>query len=984
MADGDEDAREDAEPVLGRKPAIPRLAATACVVGSVVAGVAGLLVYQAHAGDVPIVPVELGGADQPLPLPAGTRSALGWDAVLIAGYGTALTLAAVLARTLFRTPEARNVARALAPLTVVAVLADVVEDLLLLLATDRGQPGELLGIHLLDLVAAAAVLKFSCLLPALVIAVVAVAVASGRLVWHRKGRLARRGHVEVQPPDPLEGDPAAARHADGEAGAARWRRGYRVPDVDLGPASRGQPVLGFCLSGGGIRSASVALGALQSLRPELLRARYLVSVSGGGYTAGALQLALTDGLDPEHPPHGTVSRDPASTYLPGSVEEDRLRRHASYIADSPARIVVALGVVCRVLLLSLAVLFAPAVVLGAAVGELYRGLPLAPLSTPGDPSSRPEILAGTVVVLVVLALVALLGHLAALARLAYSTGSARLARSVANGATALGLLVALVGLGVPQLVHLAGLLLHQTSTSTVAVGGPVAGVVLTYIATLGTFLRRKKVRDKVGGLFKRKSGSTVGAVPGGALQLLLVVASLVVLAAGWLLLVGGVAWEGRLDGARTATLGSAAGVAAVLLVLGGVLDQTALSLHSFYRRRLAGAFAARRVLREDAHVVAEGYSFGEWTSLPVYGRRPEGFPEVVFSATANLTGEQRAPMNASSFTFTADWLGGPDVGYVRTSDLLRVVRPPFRRDLTVEAAVAVSGAAIASSIGRAARWYTTLLAVTGARLGTWLPNPAFLERWNDARTADDWAMPGLPRLRRLSYLVREVLGIHRWTDRLLQITDGGHYENLGLVEALRRRCTEIYVIDASGDNPPTAGAFEEAISLAYAELGVRVVLDEHAWHLVPGSAEPLGPTGPLSALNARLSQEDVVTASLCYPPESGLPEGQRHGVLVFAKALLTPGLPYDLLSYASRHAVFPHDSTGDQFFGDVKFTAYAALGRQLGHDAACAMTAARTAGRAQTPCPPEGLCPQAVPVPVPPPAAPCRCGWWRCLWCCCE
>ena len=41
-------------------------------------------------------------------------------------------------------------------------------------------------------------------------------------------------------------------------------------------------------------------------------------------------------------------------------------------------------------------------------------------------------------------------------------------------------------------------------------------------------------------------------------------------------------------------------------------------------------------------------------------------------------------------------------------------------------------------------------------------------------------------------------------------------------------------------------------------------------------------------------------------------------------------MSYSLLSYAARHPVFPHDSTGDQWFNDDQFTAYTQLGRELG------------------------------------------------------
>lgn len=933
------DERETPGPVLGRKPALTRRRAVTYLFGSLLAFGVGVALYAAYAPAVDVIGIQLGGDLAPK---AAVSSAVLWDFALIVGYAVTFTLTAFLARSVFRSLEARRVARLFVPLAVTVVLADVIENLLTLLAVYRGAGSTLVGLRTLDLVTAAAVLKWMCLLPVAGISLAVLLVTAARLIAHRGKHLQQRPSLSVSPPDPLEGDPPA-RHATGAADeAARWRRGYRVPDVHVEERLPSTRVTAFCLSGGGIRSASVSLGALQALRHRLLQARYLISVSGGGYTAGALQLALTEATDPAHRASGTIMRSPASTYMPGSVEEDRMRRHASYIADSPGGMLLAVGVVTRVLLLSLAVLFAPAVLLGTGIGELYRALPVVVWVHDGTANQPPKILTGTIILLAALASVAVLAHLVTLACVAYSRRPGRAPRAVAAGATALALLVGCFAVALPWLVYAAGRLLDAQWATRVTVGGPTAAVVLTYVATLATFLRRKEVRTTGRRLFGRKDSSTVGALPGGALQMLLVAAALVVLAALWLFLAAGIAWT-NLDSSesRRSTLITAGVLLVLLTVLGGVLDQTTLSLHPFYRRRLASAFAARRVARADGHVVAEGYAFDEWTLLSNYGRRPAGFPEVVFAATANLSGERRAPMNASSFTFTADWVGGPDVGYVATRDLGTAVGPSFQRDLTVQAAVAVSGAAVASAVGRAARWYTTLLAVTGVRLGTWLPNPAFLGRWNDAAAIDDWSMPGLPKLRRLTYLLREIFGVHRWSDRLLQITDGGHYENLGLIEALRRRCTEIYCIDSSGDSPPTAGTLEQAIQLAHAELGVVIVPNDDIWNLVPGSADPLQPAEPLSELNQRLSSSAVFTASIHYPQASGLVEGAPPGVLVVAKAVLVAEMPYDLLSYASRHPTFPRDSTGDQFFDDGKFVAYTSLGRWLGAAAEDAMTAAR-------------------------------------------
>ena len=152
---------------------------------------------------------------------------------------------------------------------------------------------------------------------------------------------------------------------------ARWAQGF------ASPSTRATDAVGVCVSGGGIRSATVALGALNALREKgvLRNADYLVSVSGGGYMAGGLQLAMTgatDGL-----PHGQAPASRATAtdaFAPGSPEEDHLRRHSSYIADGLRQWLVALGVLLRGVLSSLVIIGLTVTTLGLAIGEFYTAM----------------------------------------------------------------------------------------------------------------------------------------------------------------------------------------------------------------------------------------------------------------------------------------------------------------------------------------------------------------------------------------------------------------------------------------------------------------------------------------------------------------------------------------------------------------------------------------------------------------------------------
>jgi len=383
-------------------------------------------------------------------------------------------------------------------------------------------------------------------------------------------------------------------------------------------------------------------------------------------------------------------------------------------------------------------------------------------------------------------------------------------------------------------------------------------------------------------------------------------------------------------------------VPAAFLVVSLLVDQTWLSMHPFYRRRLASAFSVRRVRPwgSTAPDTAEPYDFDkETTPLHSYADRWPSkagprVPHLIFAAAANLSGQDDAPpgRKATPFTFSHDWIGGPKVGYVSTEALHTATSGAVQADLTVQSAVAVSGAAFASAMGRQARAAQTLLALSNARLGTWLPNP----RWLDGARSH-WHDPRMPRLRRVTYLMREIIGRFSRDDRLLYVTDGGHYENLGLIELLRHRVATVVCVDAGGDHPPATSDIAEAITLAREELGVTIQLD-NPWRLIPGRGAEDTPSPTLTLpkeLAARLSETAMLTGSLTYPARNDQPE--MLGKIIFVKLRLTADMPYDLLSYAQSHAEFPYDSTSDQWFDEGQFNAYHALGTYLGTQAVKAL-----------------------------------------------
>jgi hypothetical protein len=184
----------------------------------------------------------------------------------------------------------------------------------------------------------------------------------------------------------------------------------------------------------------------------------------------------------------------------------------------------------------------------------------------------------------------------------------------------------------------------------------------------------------------------------------------------------------------------------------------------------------------------------------------------------------------TSFTFSPEAIGGPLVGGISTRAFEERLASR-QRDFTLPAAVAMSGAAISPAMGRdTRRALRLLLAMANVRLGVWVPNPRRVDRWmertrygsrqlaehvhshdmgrvttplagpssHDPPKEDDFRRRFLVPRPRPWYLLKEMFGWNSVNDAYLYVTDGGHYENLGLVELLRRGCTEIFCFDASG------------------------------------------------------------------------------------------------------------------------------------------------------------------------------------------
>ena len=155
-------------------------------------------------------------------------------------------------------------------------------------------------------------------------------------------------------------------------------------------------------------------------------------------------------------------------------------------------------------------------------------------------------------------------------------------------------------------------------------------------------------------------------------------------------------------------------------------------------------------------------------------------------------------------------------------------------------------------------------------------------------------------------LLKEAVGSTSLLDRKVYVTDGGHYDNLGLVEALRRKARIIYVLDASADPEDTFRTLGRAIATARMDLDCEVEFDPRS----------------MRRLKAERSAAAFGVGRYRYPDGA-------EGEIRMVKVVMVDGLPWDVETYSGQNARFPLTSTGDQLYGEFDLEAYRILGREV-------------------------------------------------------
>ena len=326
--------------------------------------------------------------------------------------------------------------------------------------------------------------------------------------------------------------------------------------------------------------------------------------------------------------------------------------------------------------------------------------------------------------------------------------------------------------------------------------------------------------------------------------------------------------------------------------------------------------------------------------------KPEGSysgPFPIFCTTVNLASDENTASSdrrEASFAFTplysgydVNWTDADKDESVSFNGYVPTERYAYGSGgIPADMAVAISGtAANPSQRINGNPLLSFLLTLFSVRQGWWITNPRRLDKWEARMSRPSPAFAHW-------YLLKQLFG--GASDKLsyINLSDGGHFDNTGLYELVRRRCKFIIVCDAEEDPKMEFSGLGAAVSRCRTDFGVEIDLDLR----------------PLQIKADGFSQAHSVVGTIHYPrPRAieGWSEVERShceclgefgdetyiGTILYVKSSLTGEEPADILAYKLKNSSFPHDSSEEHRDTEMQFESY----RKLGHH--IAMTSIRPA-----------------------------------------
>lgn len=362
------------------------------------------------------------------------------------------------------------------------------------------------------------------------------------------------------------------------------------------------------------------------------------------------------------------------------------------------------------------------------------------------------------------------------------------------------------------------------------------------------------------------------------------------------------------------SLGLFAGTLTWVIAFGWMADPNAISMHGFYKSRLVRAYlgASNPKRLNNLYEITETV-VGDDVLLNEMKNCKRGAPYHLINTTLNLAGGRdlaTAQRSSAMFVLSKLYCGSFRTGFQRSERYMN-------GNLSLGTAVATSGAAVSPGMGagKTTSSQTMLMTLLNVRLGFWAPTPSG-EHW-ESPYARLWPF----------YLLRESFSQTNDLSSYCYLTDGGHFDNLGLYSLVERGCRYIVMVDAVADPRPCFSDLGTAIRRCRIDFKAEIDLDI---------------TPFIKSKGNQFARQHYAVGNILYSETHVKQLGwkdtsseARTGIIVYIKSSLLKNekaLRADVRQYGIENPEFPQQSTIDQWFDEAQFESYRQLGRH------CALT----------------------------------------------
>ncbi|MBE7180595.1 MAG: hypothetical protein INR71_05175, partial [Terriglobus roseus] len=360
-----------------------------------------------------------------------------------------------------------------------------------------------------------------------------------------------------------------------------------------------------------------------------------------------------------------------------------------------------------------------------------------------------------------------------------------------------------------------------------------------------------------------------------------------------------------------------------------VVNLNVFSLHGLYRERLMRAFlgASNPARHADPFI---GFDSSDTLLMQQLAHTP-GAPLHIVNTTLNLVGTRRAAWRqrkAESFTFSSISAGAWRLNYVAADAY------GGTHGVSVATAMAISGAAADPNMGyHSSPLVGLLMTIFNVRLGWWLPNPGYPGQHGYTIQQQRRFLRRSGPVFSVSPLLEELFGLTDDTRSYVELSDGGHFENLGLYEMVMRRCRNIIVVDSGADATFTFEDLGNALRKIEIDLGIPIHFDQPPSMRAGKKSMAHVKNRYCAVATIRYScvDDDIYrdTSPDGTVQQFSKPDSTRDGTLLYIKACLNGAEPMDVTEYARSHSDFPHESTTNQFFNEAQFESHRSLGSHV-------------------------------------------------------